>query len=66
MRNAPIGVCMMCALTQESLGNIPIQPVKRYYVFSTEDTVVYIFEGIGDKETHFRLYSKIRTTSAGH
>ena len=66
MEDAPIGVRMMYTLTQKALGGIPIRPIKPCYLFSTDDTVVYTFEGKGDKETYFRLCSKNSTTSAGY
>ena len=66
MTKAPVGVRMMYNLTHEALGNIPIRPVKPCYIFSTDDSVVYIFEGKGDKEINFRLCSKVSTTSASH
>ena len=65
-KTAPVGVRILYEMTSKALGGIPIRPVKPCYVFSTDDTVLYIFEGKGEKDSVFRLCSTSGTTSAGH
>ena len=65
-KTAPISVHMMYKMTSKALGSIPIRPVKPCYVFSTDNTVIYTFEGKGEKDTVFRLCSTSSSASAGH
>ena len=63
--NAPTGVRVMYNMVSKALG-VPIIPVKPCYIYSSDDTVVYTFEGKGEKEQKFRLVSKSAYKSAGH
>ena len=59
MKDAPVGVKMMYNLTSAALGGVPLHPIKPCYVLSTDDTVVYTFEGKGVRDAAFRLCSNI-------
>ena len=67
MRNeaTPNGVKMLYKLIRNAYNNLPIIPVKPQYIFSTDDTVVYAFEGLGTKEEKFRLVSVKSKRNAG-
>ena len=66
MMDALIRVRMVYTLTPKAMGGIPIVSVQFCYVFSTNDTIVYTFEGKGGKESEFRLVSKTCTKFVGH
>ena len=38
-------------------NNLPVYPLQPQYIYSTDDTVVYIYEGLGQKKEKFRLIS---------
>ena len=46
---------MMYKMVRESYGNVDIFPIKPKYIFSTDDTVVYIFEGYTEDNDKFML-----------
>ena len=49
---------MMYKIIRESYGNFNILLIKPQYIFSTDDTVVYIFEGCAEDNDKFTLVSK--------
>ena len=47
-------------------NNLPISPIKSHYVFSTDDTVVYVFEGMKNrKDSKFKLVSSTSAYTSG-
>ena len=64
MEDAPIGVKIMYDLVRKHYG-CPIYPVKPEYMYSTDDTVVYVFEGKGREREHFRLVSTKSIAKSG-
>ena len=64
MEDAPIGVKLMYDLVRKHYG-CPIYPVKPQYILSTDDTVVYVFEGKGRENEHFRLVSTKSIAKSG-
>ena len=51
------GVKLMYDLVSKYYNNLLIMLVKPQYIMSTDDTVVYMFEGLGIKQELFRLIS---------
>ena len=46
-------------------NNLPVYPIKSHYVMSTDDTVVYVYEGTGRKESTFKLVGANSAYSSG-
>ena len=67
MRNEKIsvGVRMLYDIVLKVNNNLPMIVVKPQYTLSTDDTVVYIFEGRVKKKEKFRLVSRRSKKSAG-
>ena len=65
MRDAPDGVKLLYKLVSEVYGNLPIFAVKPELLFSTNDTVNYIYEGKGKQKYVFRLVASISFKKAG-
>jgi len=65
-KEASVGVEMMYQLTLKALGGLPIILVKPAYFFSTDDTVVFVFEGKGIKQQKFHLHSWSSISKDGH
>lgn len=63
---APIGVQIMYQITSKTLGCTPVYPVKYFYVFSTDNSVVFAYEGKGKRDTKFRLCSRQSNAKAAH
>ena len=57
MQNALIGVWMMHTMVSEAYGGSHAHSIKPRYQFSTDDTVVYIFEEKGNKQVTCQLVS---------
>eukprot|EP00957_Ditylum_brightwellii_P084257 6406197-Ditylum_brightwellii.AAC.2 len=55
MRLASEGVQMMHKMLNTAYGNLPCFYIKLKYIFSTDDTVMYIYEGKGTESDEFRL-----------
>ena len=65
MDNAPIFVKMIYNMTSKVYVNIIVFPVKLQYLVSTDDNLVYIFEGRGTKRDKISLVSTKPLTFAG-
>ena len=61
----PKGVQLIYNLISKTYGDLPIIPVLPCMIFSTDDTVNYIYEGEGKKEDVFRLVSNNALKTAG-
>ena len=59
------GVKMIYDMVSFQNDNLPMFPVKPEYVFSTDDTVNYIFEGTEQKKDLFRLVSSSAISNSG-
>lgn len=57
---------MMYQLVSKIYGEVPLRSVKPCYVLSTDDTIVYIFESKGSKDSKLRLVFKSGGSCAGH
>ena len=56
--NKPMGVKMLYEMISNYYNNLPIYPLQPQYLYSTDDSVLYVFEGKGQKKEKFRLVSK--------
>ena len=65
MRDAPDGVELLYKLVSDVYGNLPIFAVKPELLFSTDDTVNYIYEGKGETKDVFRLVASKALKKAG-
>ena len=45
MNNAPMGVKMLYDMVSKAHGNLPVIPIKTQYIYLSDDTVMYAFEG---------------------
>ena len=45
MKDAPKGVKMLYDMVSKARGNLPVIPIKTQYIYSSDDTVMYVFEG---------------------
>ena len=63
--STPKGVIKLYNMISSYYKNLPIFPIKPQYIFSTDDTVIYTFEGLGTKEEKFRLVSVKSKNNAG-
>ena len=45
--------------------NLPVFPIKPQYIFSSDDTVVYTYEGKGKESDVFRLVARKALNVAG-
>ena len=44
MKDAPMGVKMLYDMVSKAHGNLPVIPIKTQYIYSSDDTVMYVFE----------------------
>ena len=51
MKTASDGVRMLYNVVSKAHGNVPVAPLKPQYIMSTDDTVVYTYEG-ADEDGH--------------
>ena len=45
MKDAPVGVKILYDMVSKSHGNLPVILIKTQYIYSSDDTVMYVFEG---------------------
>ena len=55
MKDAPIDVKMLYSMVSTAYNDIPIFPIKPQYILSTDDSVVYTYQGKGRREEKFML-----------
>eukprot|EP00957_Ditylum_brightwellii_P031981 2424745-Ditylum_brightwellii.AAC.1 len=65
MRLASEGVQMMHKMLSAAYGNLPLFYIKLKYIFSTDNTAIYIYEGKGTESDKFRLVSSSGLKQAG-
>ena len=65
MNNAPMGVKMLYDMVSKAHGNLPVILIKTQYIYSSDDTVMYVFEGKGKDKDLFRLVSSKALKHAG-
>ena len=65
MKDAPTGVKMLYDMVSKAHGNLPVIPIKTQYIYSSDDTVMYVFEGKGKDKDLFRLVSSKALKHAG-
>ena len=65
MKNASDGVKIMMKLLSSSYNKLPLFPLKPQYILSSDDTVMYIYEGKGKESDEFHLVSSKAITQAG-
>ena len=65
INQASDGVKMLYRMVRKAYDDLPIRPVKPQYLYSTDDTICYVFEGKGEKELPFRLVSSLSLENAG-
>jgi hypothetical protein len=65
MKKASEGSKKMIELTSKAQGNIPLQPVKPQYVYSSDDNVEYVYAGTSDAPDPFRVVASKHASGAG-
>ena len=57
MKDAPVGVKTLYDMVSKVHGNLPVIPIKTQFVYSSNDPVMYLFEGKRKDNDLFRLVS---------
>ena len=57
MKDAPMDVKILYDMVSKAHGNLPVIPIKTQYIYSSDDTVMYVFEDKGKDNDLFRLVS---------
>ena len=65
MKDAPKCIKMLYDMVSKAHGNLPVIPIKTQYIYSSDDTVMYVFEGKGKDKDVFRLVSSKALKHAG-
>ena len=65
MRVADEGINLLYKSVSEFYNNLPTLPVKPELVFSTDDTVNYIYDGFGNNKDEFRLVASNEILKTG-
>ena len=65
MKVADEGVSILYKLISKLYNNLPILPVKPELFFSTDDTVNYIYNGLGNDKDEFRLVASKLIAKSG-
>ena len=65
MKVADEGVLLLYKLVSKLYNNLPILPVKLELMFSIDDTVNYIYDGLGNDNDEFRLVASKSISKAG-
>eukprot|EP00978_Attheya_sp_CCMP212_P009020 scaffold21226_cov44-Attheya_sp.AAC.4 len=65
MKKASEGSKKMIELTSKAQGDVPLQPVKPQYVYSSDDNVEYVYAGTSDGQDPFRIVGSKHASGAG-
>ena len=65
MKVADEGVLLLYKLVSKLYNNLPILLVKPELLFSTDDTVNYIYDGLGNDKDEFRLVTSKTIAKSG-
>ena len=65
MKDAPVGVKMLYDMVSKAHGNLPAIPIKTHYIYSSDDTAMYVLEVKGKENDLFRLVSSKALKHAG-
>ena len=65
MKKASEGSKKMIELTSKAQGDVPLQPVKPQYVYSSDDNVEYVYAGTSDGQDPFRIVASKHASGAG-
>ena len=55
MKVADEGVLLLYKLVSKLYNNLPILPVKPELIFSTDNTINYIYDGLGNDKDEFPI-----------
>ena len=47
MKDVPVGIKMLYDMASKVHGNLPVIPIKTQHIYSSTDTIMYVFEGKG-------------------
>ena len=47
MKDVPVGIKMLYDMASKAHENLPVIPIKTPYIYSSADTIIYVFEGKG-------------------
>ena len=45
--DVPVVIKMLYDMASKAHGNLPVIPIKTPYIYSSADTIIYVFEGKG-------------------